>query len=122
MTAIFLHPMFNASLRFYLFIPPINISGLFSFFNTHCVRHFRVNLYPREATTNARAIPVFPLVGSIISIPGFEYHAFRHPISYLTQFDILPSAPDYVLPFSQEWWPCCLGLICLILLKEFCQS
>ena len=32
----------------------------------------RVMGYPRAAATNARAIPVLPLVGSIISLPGLQ--------------------------------------------------
>src|SRR5580693_6814566 len=36
----------------------------------------RVTLYPRAAPTKANAIPVFPLVGSISSTPGFNNPRF----------------------------------------------
>ena len=33
----------------------------------------KINLYPRDAATKARPTPVFPLVGSIMSVPGLIF-------------------------------------------------
>jgi hypothetical protein len=57
-----------------------------------------VILYPRAAATNARAIPVLPLVGSTISIPGFSTPRFSAsqiiaaPMRHFTEYaGFLPS-------------------------------
>src|ERR1035441_9886051 len=52
----------------------------------------RVMGYPRAAATNARAIPVFPLVGSMSALPGFRMPRFsasqtiEAPIRHFTEY------------------------------------
>jgi hypothetical protein len=71
--------------------------------NTHRLRHGKVSRYPLAAATKASAIPVFPDVGSMISMPGFSLPAFSASQSWRHRSCTSPNRPGCVprsLPYD----------------------